>query len=135
MLEKKNIAILLSNGDYDSVVNLLLHAKQEPSLEWVASFEDCLSPEILFCFLNYLIAKEDSAENRILLCKFVMYINEFFDDIYVTVRYHVLRPLPSLSERKELFEWALFVFDDGNPDAPFSEKELKIMRNVVSSTE
>ena len=109
-------------------------AKQAVTLEYLAAYENRVPPEVIYSFLNYLIATEDSASNRILLCTYLMYLNEFFDDIYIVVRYQILRPARTPQDRVELYEWALFAFDGGNPDSPFSESDLIMMRDSLSQS-
>ena len=124
----------LLQGKYQDLLLRMKDAKQAVTLECLATYENRVPPEVIYSFLNYLIATEDSASNRILLCNYLMYLNEFFDDIYIVVRYQILRPARTPKDRAELYEWALFAFDGGNPDSPFSGSELIMMRDSLSQS-
>lgn len=124
----------LQKGNYKYILEYLTEKGEDISLDWLANYENNVSPEILYCFLDYIIAIEDSAKNRILLCNYLMYMNEFFNNIYDVIRYHVLRPINSTNDQNELFEWALFIFDGDNPDSPFSKVELNGMKQSIAAS-
>ena len=124
----------LLQGKYRDLLLRMKEAKQAVTLDYLAAYENRVPAEVIYSFLNYLIATEDSASNRILLCNYLMYLNEFFDDIYIVVRYQILRPARTIQDRAKLYEWALFAFDGGNPDSPFSESDLIMMRDFLSQS-
>lgn len=130
---KENFRKLLLECRFSEILVLLKEHNQCLSLDWIANFKEDVPPEKIYSFLTYVLAQEDSANNRILLCHYLMFMNEFFDDIYTVVKYHVLRPAHTREEQQELYEWTLFNFDDGHPDSPFSDEELNQMKQWLNN--
>lgn len=80
-----------------------------------------------YCYLVYLISREFTVKNVLLLCDFLMYDDVCFFDAYPVVKWYLMQALNTYPMDKDLLEWIMCTFE-GHPSSPFSEEELSVLR-------
>ena len=76
-----------------------------------------------FCYLVYLLSKEYTIYNTLLLCDFLMYTDTFFYDIHSVIQMFIRRALELFPKDTTLLEWVVSTYET-HPDTPFEEKEI-----------
>lgn len=77
-----------------------------------------------FLYLIYLISREKTVKNILLLCDFLMFTDTFFYDIHPVIYDYLCQALILFPNDKELAEWIVSVYE-GHPDSPFGSDKIK----------
>ena len=80
-----------------------------------------------FCYLIYLLSKDYSVKNVILVCNFLTFTDTFFYDIHVVIKMIMLQALNAFPRDKMLLEWIISIYE-GHPDSPFSKSEIDLYK-------
>ncbi len=81
-----------------------------------------------YCYLIYLLAKEYTQDNVILLCDYLMYMDKPFYDVHPVIHMYLQQALTAFPEDKKLISWIVEVYEN-HPDSPFSQDEISEMKS------
>ena len=84
-----------------------------------------------FCYLLYLLSRDYSVKNTLLLCDFLMYIDPFFYDIHPVIQMFIRRALELFPKEPTLLEWVVSTYET-HPDSPFKEAEMITFKEQLS---
>lgn len=76
-----------------------------------------------YCYLIYLLAKEYTPDNIILICEFLTYTDTFFFDIYPVVYMFIKQALRVFASDRFIKDWIIQNYEN-HPDSPFSKDEI-----------
>lgn len=128
----KDLIKKMKKGFFQSVYEELKSAGYEYTLDAFTRDFKNVSSEMKFAYLQYLIAKEETADIHLLLCDFLMWTDTFFFDYYPVLNWHLKRALEISPNNIKVLQWITCIFN-GHPDSPFSEEELAAYNEKLSS--
>jgi len=76
-----------------------------------------------YCYLLYMIARQDSPKLRILICDALMFTDTFFDDTWTVIHWHLKQALNMEPDNIDILLWIIEILY-GSPDSLFSEQEM-----------
>lgn len=119
----KELLRLWKQRDYDSIYSTLKQTGYDYTIDnlerdfWkIPSIEK-------FCYLIYLLSKDYSVKNTILVCDFLMYTDTFFYNIHPVVRMITLQALEMYPTDCVLLKWIVSNYEN-HPDSPYKEAEI-----------
>jgi hypothetical protein len=121
--EMKNIKQLLVECSYKEVFETLNGQGYVYSLESIAKDFADVEQMNIYCYLLYVLSREETCKNHILICDFLMFQGTFFYDIYPVIDWHLRLALKQNSMDLDVLCWIVDVFYE-HPDTPFSDNEL-----------
>ena len=127
----KEIKNAIKSGNYLLAYTILYNLGYEYSIESIKrDFHDVDSINI-FCFLIYLLSKENSINHVLLVCDFLTFSDTFFYDVYPVIHMILSQALTAYDYNKELLEWIVCSYD-GHPESPFSQEEISAYKGMLS---
>lgn len=111
-------------GNFSKVYHRLLQYNYSYTIDNFTTDFKQVSSSIKFCYLLYLIAKQESAYLHILICEFLMYTDTFFDDIYPIIYLHLKAALALEEDTIKTMSWIIDTFCD-HPESPFDSVQMK----------
>ncbi|WP_042434482.1 hypothetical protein [Faecalispora jeddahensis] len=119
----KNIIKLLDNHSYKNVYDVLASENYVYSSEALVKDFSETDDMNLYCYLLYMISRQETCKNHLLICNFLMFQGTFFYDIYPVIRWHLDLGLKLDSMNYNILTWIINIFYE-HPDSPFLEDEL-----------
>lgn len=113
--------------DYNYVYTTLQEKKYQYTLDNLEKDFSSISSIEKYCYLIYLLSKDNSPSNTILICDFLIYTDTFFFDIYPVIRFFIQQSLGVYPFNKSILRWIVDTYDS-HPDSPFSEKEMNLYK-------
>ena len=83
--------------------------------------------------MNYVLARKESAEMHIVICKYILYGDGFFDDIHTVVNWHFRRALEISNNSSAVLREIISNYKD-HPDSPFTEEEMVSFETLLKTT-
>lgn len=119
----KNLIRLWKERDYHSIYEILKTKEYDYTIDNFEKDFAKISSSDKFCYLVYLLSKEFTVKNTLLLCDFLMYTDTFFYDIYPVIQMFVRRALDMFPNERTLLTWVISTYE-AHPDSPFEEAEM-----------
>ena len=82
-----------------------------------------IKSEDRFSYLIYLLSKEYTPQNVILLCDLLTFTDTFFYDIHPVIHMFLKQALLEFPSDKLLLQWISCNYE-GHPDSPFSKDKI-----------
>jgi hypothetical protein len=114
---------LWKERDYHSVYEILKTKEYDYTIDNLEKDFAKVSSTDKFCYLLYLLSRDYSVKNTLLLCDFLMYIDPFFYDIHPVIQMFIRRALELFPKEPTLLEWVVSTYET-HPDSPFKEAEM-----------
>ena len=124
---------LWKKQDYHSVYEILKAKEYDYTIDNIEKDFAKVSSADKFCYLIYLLSKDFSVKNTLLICDFLMYTDTFFYDIHPVIQMFILRALELFPKEPKLLEWVISTYET-HPDSPFGETEMNAFKLVVKKT-
>lgn len=121
--------------NFNFVYNQLNKMNYKYTLDGLERDFSIIVSEKKFCYLLYLLSKERTPYNAILICDFLLYTNTFFYDIHPVIKMILCQALIEHKNDLLIINWIVDVYED-HPDSPFSNDEInlyKTKRNSLSN--
>ncbi len=126
----KSLARLWKEYDYHSIYTILKERKYNYTLENIESDFGKIDSNNKFCYLVYLLSREYSVRNVLLICNFLMYTDTFFYDIHPVIRMIVQHAVEFFPTDNALLEWIISTYEN-HPDSPFTNEEINKYRAKI----
>ena len=124
---------LWKKQDYHSVYEILKTKEYDYTIDNLEKDFAKVSSTDKFCYLIYLLSKDFSVKNTLLLCDFLMYTDTLFYDIHPVIQMFILRALELFPKEPKLIEWVISTYET-HPDSPFGETEMNAFKLAVKET-
>lgn len=134
-----NISQLMNEGYYSLVYEKLLSINEDLAQETYTLAFFCgehlknVDAEKKFAYLNYVLARKESAEMHIFICNYLLYGDGFFDDIHTVVNWHFRRALEISNNSPAVLREIISNYKD-HPDSPFTEEEMVSFETLLKTT-
>lgn len=119
----KELIRLWKKRDYHSVYATLKTREYDYTIDNLDKDFAKVSSTDKFCYLVYLLSKDYSVKNTLLLCDFLMYTDTFFYEIHPVIQMFIRRALELFPKEQTLLEWVVSTYEN-HPDSPFDETEM-----------
>ena len=119
----KELTRLWKGRDYHSIYKNLNEIEYNYTIDNLNTDFPKISSENKFCYLIYLLARDYSAKNVLLVCDFLMYTDTFFYDIHPVIRMIIHHAMELYPKQHNILEWIVSTYKN-HPDSPFEEAEL-----------
>jgi hypothetical protein len=119
----KELTRLLKEHQYYSVYFFLKEKKYDYTIENLERDFVKVSSSDKFCYIIYLLSKDFTVKNTLLLCDFLMFTDTFFYDIHPVIQMFIRRALELFPNETTLLQWIISVYEN-HPDSPFKESEI-----------
>ena len=126
----KDVIKLMKKHNFCDVYMLLRERKYIYSLDDFSKDFFGVNGIDRYCYLTYLLAKEYTQDNVILLCDHLMYMDKPFYDVHPVIYMHLQQALVAFPEDEKLISWIVEVYEN-HPDSPFSYDEIKAMKSIL----
>ena len=123
----RKLVQLLKEREFNSVYEILEMKKYNYTVENFEKDFKTVNSTDKFCYLVYLLSKDYSIKNTLLLCDFLMYTDTFFYDIHSVIQLFVRRALEMFPTEPSLLDWIISTYEN-HPDSPFKEEEIIVMK-------
>lgn len=123
----KQIIKQWKNGNYNYVYNQLKKINYKYTLDNFERDFSKINSEKRFCYLIYLLSKENTPYNTILLCELLIYTDTFFFEIHSVIKMFIQQSLNLYPFNTVIMNWILDTYDN-HPDSPFSNDELNLYK-------
>lgn len=123
---------LWKERDYHSVYEILKAEEYDYTIGNIEKDFAKVSSTDKFCYLIYLLSKDYSVKNTLLLCDFLMYTDTFFYDIHPVIQMFICRALELFPKDPTLLEWVVSTYGN-HPDSPFEEAEMITFKEQLLS--
>ena len=124
---------LWKKQDYHSVYEILKTKEYDYTIDNLEKDFAKVSSTGKFCYLIYLLSKDFSVKNTLLLCDFLIYTDAFFYDIHPVIQMFILRAFELFPKEPKLLEWVISTYET-HPDSPFGENEMNAFKLAVNKT-
>lgn len=85
----------------------------------------------MYCYLLYVLSKENTCEKHILICDYLLFSGTFFYDVYSVIYWHLKLALNLDAYNYDVLNWIIDIFYK-HPDSPFAEHELvKFAESII----
>ena len=118
--------------DYHSIYDILKTEEYEYTIDNLDKDFAKVSSIEKFCYLIYLLSKDYSVNNTLLLCDFLMYTDTFFYDVHSVIQMFIRRALDLFPKDKTLLEWVVSTYES-HPDSPFEQTEINAFKEQLLS--
>lgn len=119
----KKIICELKKHDFNYVYTALNKKKYNYTLENLTKDFSSVSSSSKYCYLIYLLAKEYTPQNIILICDFLTFTDTFFFDIHPVIYMFIKQALQVFPANKYITDWVILNYEN-HPDSPFSTDEI-----------
>lgn len=119
----RDLIRLWKERNYHSVYEILKTKEYDYTIDNLEKDFAKVSSTDKFCYLLYLLSKDCSVKNTLLLCDFLMYTDTFFYDIHPVIKMFIRRALELFPNEQALLEWVVYIYET-HPDSPFEETEM-----------
>lgn len=117
--------------DFNSVYNQLKERNYDYTLEGLVKDFHKVDSMDKYCYLIYLIAREFSVENIILLGDFLIYLDTIFYDVHPVIYMLTKQAINMFSNDKKLLNWILDTYE-GHPDSPYTLDEINMFKRSLN---
>lgn len=118
--------------NYSFVYKQLNDINFEYTLDNLVKYFSSISSQNKYCYLIYLLSKEDIPQNTLLICNFLLFSDTFFYDIHPVVYMFLQKSLLSHPYDKTILEWIIDTYEN-HPDSPFSYDEIRIYKSMINT--
>ena len=126
----KKIIKLWNKCDYNAVYNTLKEKEYDYTIENLEKDFSKVNSMNKFCYLIYLLSRDYSVKNTLLVCDFLIYTDTFFYDIYSVIRMIVSHAVSLFPTEHALLEWIVLNYEN-HPDSPFTNEEIEEFKSKL----
>ena len=127
---KSKLKKYIQSGDYFTAYNLIESANISFDFRSLSSYTEGIDAIQIYRFLMYAISKNETAELHITICNYIFFVKPHFTDEDSLIKWHLVRAFDLSHDIAILKNWIFGVYS-GNPDCPFSDKELDYYRKFL----
>ena len=127
----KEVIRLWKKREFYSVYTILEEKGYEYTIDKFEKDFSKVSSADKYCYLIYLLAKDYSVNNTLLLCEFLLYTDTFFFDIHSVIQMFIRRALELFPMDGILLEWIVLTYEN-HPDSPFDKAEILAFKKQLS---
>lgn len=84
----------------------------------------------MYAFLLYAITQHEDEEKYITICNYLYFMEPSMWGANSLIKWHLIQALKIPTHSTKIEEWILGVYD-GNPDSPFDEEEIALIRQTL----
>lgn len=128
----RKIVTQWNKGNFNYVYNQLKIINYKYTLENIERDFSKIKSEKKFCYLIYLLSKENTPSNTILICETLLYTDTFFYDIHPVVKMFLQQSLSIRPFNLDILRWIIDTYEN-HPDSPFSDYEIQLYKNKIDS--
>lgn len=132
MIVLKKIIKQWKNGNYNYVYETLKTKNYDYTLDNLVKDFSSIKSKDKSSYLIYLLSRENTPQNAILLCDALLYTDTFFFDIHPVIHLFLKQSLMLHPFEISILKWIISVYDN-NPDSPFSHKEINIYKDKLNN--
>ena len=130
----KKLIKLLQKRMYHDIYIQLEGKKYQYTLESLNKDFNDVDELNLYCYLIYVLSKQQTCEMSILICEYLMFLGTPFYDIYPVIRYHLDISLLASPNNLEILNWIASIFFE-HPDSPYTDNELLDFAKIIIRAE
>lgn len=119
----KKLTSLWKKREYHSIYVILKEKGYDYTIDNLEKDFSNVSSMDKFCYLVYLLSKDYSVKNTLLMCDFLTYTDTFFYDIHSVIRMFTQRALELFPTNLTLLKWIVLTYEN-HPDSPYEKKEI-----------
>ena len=129
-----NLSKCLKKYDFETVYSILDKQDFIYSLDNIVNkFPKC-DAILLYAFLMYSIAKNETVEKHIAICECLIFIDPFIYESDSMIYWHIMRALSLKKENIKVMLWVIEVYGE-NPSSPFSYDEINSFAKSIIEQE
>lgn len=120
------------NGNYNFVYEYLKSKNYNYTLDNLEKDFSLIKSKDKYSYLIYLLSRENTPKNAILLCDVLLYTDTFFCDIHPVIYLFLQQSLLLHPFDVSIINWIVSVYDN-HPDSPFSYEEIDMYKNKLNN--
>lgn len=128
----KEIIKQWKKGNYNFVYEQLKKKDFEYTLDNLERNFSSINSQDKYCYFIYLLSKENTPRNTILLCDVLLYTDTFFYDVNPVIRMFLQQSLNLYPFDISIISWILDTYDN-NLDSPFSSAEINLYKSKLDN--
>ena len=119
----KKLSQLWKKHNYNSIYSVLSEKNYNYTLGNIERDFRKIDSSNKFCYLIYLLSRDYSVKNVLLICDFLTYTDTFFYDIHPVIRMITQHAIEFFPTDNTLLEWIILTYEN-HPDSPFTNEEI-----------
>ncbi|MCM1227591.1 MAG: hypothetical protein NC320_09285 [Clostridium sp.] len=127
----KKIICEFKKHNFNYVYTTLNKKEYNYTLDNLTKDFSSVSSSSKYCYLIYLLAKEYTPHNIILICDFLTFTDTFFFDIHPVIYMFINQALQAFPSNKYIIDWVIFNYEN-HPDSPFSIDEINKLSEIIN---
>ena len=132
MISLKKIIKQWKNGNYNYVYETLKLKNYDYTLDNLEKDFSSIKSKDKYSYLIYLLSKENTPQNVILLCDTLLYTDTFFFDIHPVIYMFLQQSLILHPFDISILKWIISVYDN-HPDSSFSHEVINTYKNKLNN--